>query len=457
MPSRAPEGGGPKAGRGIFAPAKHATVAVAGVDGALTRSLGADSDGDRLGYGYPMSEISSNRLDLAALAERSGVGAGFPDRVVELGIVAPDDQGRFSEGDVRRIKIASTLERTGVSLEGLGSAMGSGVLSLDFLDAPAYGRIASLTGVTFADLAGKTGIPVELLMVIREAIGAAQPQPNDQVREDELEIVPFVEFLAATGVPPQGIERLLRVYPESLGRIAEREADWWHTELMPVLGDMGPSEVLEAESMLQPDSVLLADRALITMYHAQQARAWTKSIIETVETALEGAGLFNRIDRLPAIGFLDLTGYTSLTEERGDAAAADLAQELTRVVQRTAFRHGGKPVKWLGDGVMLYFTEPGPGVLAALEMVDRVGESGLPPAHVGLAAGPVLFQDGDYFGRTVNVASRIAEYARPGEVLVAQSMLDVSQPPGVDYTEIGPVELKGVAEPTRLWTARRQT
>ena len=401
-----------------------------------------------------MSKTSESHFDLAGLAERGGVDVGFVERLIELGILAPEGDDGFSEGDARRAKITHTLQTAGVSLEGLARAVSSGVLSLDFLDAPAYRRFASFSGVTFADLAEETGIPVELLMVIREAIGAAQPRPDDRVREDELEIVPFVEFLAATGVPLQGIERLLRVYPESLGRIAEREADWWHTQLMPVLGgDLGPSEVLEAESMLQPDSVLLSDRAIIAMYHAQQARAWTKSIIETVETALEGAGMYTRIEQLPAIGFLDLTGYTSLTEEQGDAAAAELAQELTRVVQRTAFRHGGKPVKWLGDGVMLHFTEPGPGVLAALEMVESVGRSDLPPAHVGLAAGPVLFQDGDYFGRTVNVASRIAEYARPGEVVVNQSVLDTDPPPGVAYTEIGPVELKGVAEPTRLWTA----
>ena len=71
---------------------------------------------------------------------------------------------------------------------------------------------------------------------------------------------------------------------------------------------------------------------------------------------------------------------------------------------------------------MVHFREPGAGVLAALEMVEGVGKVGLPPAHVGLHAGPVLFQEGDYFGRTVNVASRIAEYARPGEVLVTRRL-----------------------------------
>jgi adenylate cyclase len=113
-------------------------------------------------------------------------------------------------------------------------------------------------------------------------------------------------------------------------------------------------------------------------------------------------------------------------------------------------------VKWLGDGVMFYFREPGPGVMAALEMVEGAASAGLPPAHVGLHAGPVIFQEGDYFGQTVNVASRIAEYARPGEVVVSQDVVDNSEGAGASFTEIGPVELKGVSGAMRLHAAHRQ-
>ena len=126
---------------------------------------------------------------------------------------------------------------------------------------------------------------------------------------------------------------------------------------------------------------------------------------------------------------------------------------VRRIVQRSSVAHGGRPVKWLGDGVMFYFREPGPGVVAALEMVDSLKEAGLPPAHVGLHAGPVLFQEGDYFGQTVNVAARIAEYARPGEVLVSQEVVDASEGSHVAFGEIGPVELKGVTSGVRLHAA----
>jgi adenylate cyclase len=147
--------------------------------------------------------------------------------------------------------------------------------------------------------------------------------------------------------------------------------------------------------------------------------------------------------------------YTRLTEERGDEAAADLAARLARLVRRSAQEHDGTPVKWLGDGVMFYFREPGAAVRSAVEMVEVVGSHGLPPAHVGIHSGPVIFQDGDYFGRTVNLAARIADYARPGEVLVSQEVVDAADGEPLTFTEIGPVELKGVPGRLRLYTAHR--
>ena len=119
----------------------------------------------------------------------------------------------------------------------------------------------------------------------------------------------------------------------------------------------------------------------------------------------------------------------------------------------SSVKHGGRPIKWLGDGVMFFFPDPGRGVVAALEMAAGVAEAGLPPAHVGLHAGPVIFQDGDYYGQTVNLASRIADYARPGEVLVSQEVVAASAGAEVAFREIGPVELKGVAGAVRLHAA----
>jgi adenylate cyclase len=155
----------------------------------------------------------------------------------------------------------------------------------------------------------------------------------------------------------------------------------------------------------------------------------------------------------PAIVFLDLAGYTKLTEERGDDAAAELAASLATLVQGEAQRRGGRPIKWLGDGVMFHFPDPGQAVLCSLDLVERAPVAGMPPARVN--AGPIVFRDGDYFGRTVNVASRIAARAGPGEVLVSEAAVDVCSAEGVRFDPLGPLGLKGVTRPIHVFRAAR--
>ena len=165
--------------------------------------------------------------------------------------------------------------------------------------------------------------------------------------------------------------------------------------------------------------------------------------------------MLGRPGRVPAMCFLDLVGYTQLTEEQGDQVAAALAETLALLVGRSARAHGGVPVKWLGDGVMVHFREPAGAVLSALELVEQLPVADLPPAHVGVAAGPVVVQGGDYFGRTVNLAARIAARASAGQVLVSGSVVESASLPGVRFVEVGEVTLKGIARPVRLLDARR--
>jgi adenylate cyclase len=397
--------------------------------------------------GYPRQEV----------AQRAGVDPGYVDRLVELGILTPAAGGEFSPGDVLRARWLRSLERAGVPLAGLAAAVRDGVLSFSFLDVDAYDRFAGLSATTFQQLSAETGIPFELLMVVREAVGFAEPGPEDHVHDNELTVVPLIQLQLSEGFRPVVIERWLRVLGDSLRRIAEAEAAWWNSEVEMALvaSGMTEGEMLHAQADLGSQMTPLIEQALLAIYHGQQEHTWSQVLVEHVEGALEQAGLYRRLDRPPAMCFLDLTGYTRLTEERGDEAAAELAARLAGLVRRSALEHGGTPVKWLGDGVMFYFREPAAAVLAAVEMVEEVGRHGLPPAHVGIHAGPVIFQEGDYFGRTVNLAARIAEYARPGEVLVSQEVVDAVDTAPVSFAEIGPVELKGVPGTLRLHTARR--
>ena len=391
------------------------------------------------------------------VAQRAGVDPDYVDRLVELGVLTPAVGDAFSPGDALRARWLQSLERAGVPLEGLASAVRDGVLSFSFLDVGAYDRFAGLSGTTFQQLSARTGIPLELLMVVREAVGFAEPRPQDHVHHNELSVVPLIQLQLSKGFRPVIIERWLRVYGDSLRRIAETEAAWWNSEVEMALLESGMTEgeMLQAQADLGSQMSPLIDQAFLAIYHGQQEHAWSQVFVEHVEGALEAKGLYRRLDSPPAMCFLDLTGYTRLTEEQGDEAAANLAARLATLVRRCAQEHRGTPVKWLGDGVMFYFREPADAVPAALEMAEVIGSHGLPPAHVGIHAGPVVFQEGDYFGRTVNLAARIAEYARPGEVLVSQEVVDAADGGPVRFTEIGPVELKGVPGTLRLYTARR--
>ena len=178
------------------------------------------------------------------------------------------------------------------------------------------------------------------------------------------------------------------------------------------------------------------------------------NIMAGIERGMTQAGLYAQQDRPPAMCFLDITGYTRLTQERGDEAAAALATTFSRMVQRTSSHTGaGREVAGRRRDVLLRRSRSRGGGGAG----DGRGraDAGLPPAHVGLHAGPVLFQEGDYYGQTVNLAARIADYARPGEVLVSQAVVEASEGAPAAFTEIGPVELKGVSVATRLHVARR--
>ena len=391
------------------------------------------------------------------VAQRAGVDPDYVDRLVQLGILTPAAGDAFSPGDVLRARWLQSFERAGVPLKGMAAAVRDGALSFSYLDATAFDRFAGLSGTTFQQLSARTGIPLELLTVVREAFGFAEPRSGGHRPPGRAVGRASDRAPAAKGFRPVVIERWLRVCGDSLRRISETETAWWHSEvMMPLLASgMTEVEMLQAQAELGSQMAPLREQALLAIYYGQQEHTWNRETVEHVEGALERAGLYRRLDRPPAVCFLDITGYTRLTEERGDAAAADLAARLAGLVRRSAQEHEGTPVKWLGDGVMFYFREPADAVLAAVEMVEMVGSRGLPPAHVGIHAGPVVFQDGDYFGRTVNLAARIAEYARPGEVLVSQEVVDAADEGPVTFTEIGPVELKGVPGTLRLHTARR--
>jgi len=398
-------------------------------------------------------------LTRAETADLAGVAVAYIDRLVEAGILSPDDAGGLTEVDARRARLMVSFEEGGLTIPAVATGLRRGIIDLGFLGAPEYDRFANFSSETFAEVAARVGLPIEKVLLIREASGTGAALPGERLREDEQAVVPFVQRQHELGFSSVGTERLLRAMSDSMRRVAEAEAEWWRSEVTRPRIQEGVLGSAVGGSDVSRELAQQSQQAVMAIFQGQEAQTWTANIVEGFSTLLSNAGLHEATERPPAICFLDITGYTRLTQEHGDTAAAALAENLAKVVKRTSAAHGGRPVKWLGDGVMFWFRDPGPGVVAALEMVDGVAAAGLPPAHVGLHAGPVVIQEGDYYGQTVNMASRIADYARSGEVLVTQTVVDAalagSGVDGLAFTGLGPVELKGVSGTVALHAARR--
>ncbi|MFL5736983.1 MAG: adenylate/guanylate cyclase domain-containing protein [Actinomycetota bacterium] len=393
------------------------------------------------------------------ICDRANVESAFVKELVDCGVLEPEPDARpYRAGDVWRTRLAKACVDAGLPLEGIGEAIRRRLLTLSMLDLPQYAHWSGYANETYEQLAERTGLPVEFFAQAHEAAGFPPAAPTDRVREDELGSIPATQIALAFGFPMDSVLRVYRVYGENLRRIAQVESQQYHEHVDIPLQQQGLShaEVFEQGSAFGEQIMEVLDAALLATYHRHREATWMGDLVEHIEAALDEGGLYAKLDRPPAMVFLDLTGYTKLTEERGDAAAASMARALSSLVSSTARRHGGEAVKFLGDGVMFYFPDPGRAVLASLEMVLSTEEAGLPPAHVGIASGPVIKQDGDYFGRTVNLASRIAGKASSSEVLVSADVAELCGGQiGVEFVPLGPVELKGVERLTELFGASR--
>jgi adenylate cyclase len=306
--------------------------------------------------------------------------------------------------------------------------------------------------------AATAGLPEDLAARLFDAWELPRPQPDQALRADDDELLRLaVPALEGFGGDETALLGAARQLGDRLRGLAESQVRLFHTHVEDRLAAEGHPDHSWSDDLNQVAASMMVslERTLVLLYRRHFEHNVLDVTVLRAEAALERAGLAQRRPvHPPAIAFLDLTGYTKLTEERGDRAAAELAARLVEIVHEFAHRRGGRPVKLLGDGVMFHFPDPAQGVRCGLELVDRLPRVGLPQARVGLHSGPVVFQSGDYFGRTVNVAARIGDYARPGEVLVSdQVVADADRVEGVRFEPVGPVSLKGLSAPITLYNA----
>ena len=392
-------------------------------------------------------------LSIEDIAGRAGVDVGYVRKLIELGALAPERSG-YREQDAHVVALLHLWDEAGLSAEAILAAIEAGELSLDFLESPGWDLPPPLDR-TYRQLAEEQGIRLELLQTIHRSMGFAPPDREGRARPDDAVMADLARTVLDIGGSEDSVRRLFRVYADNLRRLVTAEADLYVEQIEEPGRRAG---VTEPELMRRGAEVGRRLAALITatlgaIYERYRQHVWAQHSVEAAEVVLEGAGLYQRAERTPTICFVDLTGYTRLTEEQGDEAAARLASRLGTLVDGVALRHGGRPVRWLGDGGMFLFARASAAVQAALEMTEGAPAAGLPTTHIGIQSGPVVFQDGDVYGRTVNVASRIADLAEAGDVLTTEETVRQVEDVDVDWVLIGATELQGVAKPVTLYRA----
>ncbi len=390
------------------------------------------------------------------VAQRAGT---TPERIrllAELGILGPED-GTYPRRDVLRARVVVGLDAMGIDADAVAEALASGDLTLGYLEAG--GRRPPRSDRTFAQLSEEIDIPFVMLERIYVAFGLSRPVPDEYVREEDLRLLKIVPVLFGAGVSEGEILRLARVWGDSARRVAQFQSHYLHHSIEEPFRQRGLRDNAAFEAALREVGVRSGrsgEDLLGWLYRRHSEAFETEHLFDHVETALEDAGVHRREPRrVEACAFADLSGYTRLTEEAGDEVAAQVSVKLAELVNDVASRHGGAVVKMLGDGVLFHFKDPQDAVMASLEILDRVRPAGLPPAHVGVNAGPMIYEEGDYFGRTVNIAARIASQAGSDQVFLGEDVLHHIAPTGFRVVEAGRFELKGIEKPLTLHEAIR--
>jgi adenylate cyclase len=382
--------------------------------------------------------------------------------VAQIGLVTPE-HGGFTFGDVLTVKMVSALMESGIAAETIEHAAAERMLSFRRTDEYLPSEPGPRSDRTFAQFQAQAGPRAELLPAVYEVLGLPTPDPSAPLHVDEEAM----------------LERFLRVWrsvpdEDSLLRAARLMAEGaraamlgWAELLDEQLAEPARQQLLRGEISEFPDKVrvafmratnLVPEMFLWLSTRYLEHRSVT-GIVDGFERFLASRGLAQQPDPLgpPAIVFVDLSGFTRLTRERGDESAFHVAASLQRRADEAARRHGGRLVKLLGDGAMLRLTDAAAGVTAALDLVETMSGEGALSSHAGVDAGPVIERDLDVFGQTVNLASRIADVARPGEVLTSEAVVEAarSAESTFGFERIADADLEGLPGPVALFRARR--
>ena len=382
--------------------------------------------------------------------------------LAEIGLLTAE-HGRFTFGAVLAVKMVSAVMETGITAETIEHAAAEGLLRIQRTDEFLPYEPGPRSDRTFAEFQADAGSRAELVPAVYEVLGLPKPDPSAPIHADEEAM----------------LERFLQVWrsapdEDSLLRAARLMAEGtraamlgWADLVDEQVAEPARRRLLRGELDEFPDEVRVtfatATRLVPEMFLWLSARYLehrsVTGIVEGFERFLASRGLAQPPDPLgpPAIVFVDLSGFTRLTRERGDESAVRAAMSLQRRADEAARLHGGRLVKLLGDGAMLRLTDATAGVAAALDLVETMGGEGALSSHAGVHTGPVIERDRDVFGHTVNLASRIADVAGPGEVLTTEAVVEATASAAATFgfERIEDTEFEGLPGPVALFRATR--
>ena len=353
----------------------------------------------------------------------------------------PDDRAR----EARR-KLLDELHEDGVPLEELQQAVKEQRLAL----VPVERLLGGETRYSAREVAEQAGLELDLLLATRRALGLPVPGADDAaLGEEDLEAAKIQAKVAGAGFATEDLQETNRV----LGRGVARYVEALRTTISESLLE---PEVDERELGLRFTSLAAELVPLNAPWMDYVFRLHLRQMLRNEAVTLQERSSGRGEERTAAIGFADLVGFTELGQTVDVAELSDVAGNL----QRMAGELVDPPVrlvKVIGDAVMLVAPEPRELVDTAVRLVERAeGTEGFPPLRAGVAFGPAANHFGDWFGSTVNLASRLTARARPSSVLVTEEVRDALEGDGYAISAAGPKRLKGIAEPVKTYRVRRE-
>jgi adenylate cyclase len=396
--------------------------------------------------------MGDRTLPLKEAAERVGVSPATLRRWADAGVIPEVDGTReWTEPAVAHARIVARLRERGHRLDQIREAGRQGRL--------AYGYIESLFGeegggLSLTDAAAETGLEPALIERFWTSIGLP-PSELESLTDEDLEALRYVSSVLAAGFPLIAFLQLCRVYGQSLSQIADAEVRLFHLYVHePLMREGVPGlEMAEEMESLARDLLPIASPLMDYVHTRFLHHFVAQDVVGHMETELEDDESAAGRVRV-AIAFADLAGYTRFTEEEGEEEALSSVERFVERVTQT-LPEDARVVKTIGDEVMVVGTDVDAVVDWAVGFVETVEER--PEPRLGINYGSTLYRDGDYFGREVNLASRVVARARGGEVLVTDSVVEaVRDSSHLSFEAIGQVKLKGFDQPRELCRATRK-